>query len=161
VKKALFLLLFGVACIAAWFYWSPRAAARDLRKAAMTGDVEDLRRLVDFPLVQEQFKADLKANMLRMIDTSQNSGFAGALAAGLGGLMVDGLVTQVVSPSGIADQSVWTQKDVGPCPRPHDREWPDCLGPSPYRPSGPHLYTSKSRPLRIHRYTRTARRTLQ
>ncbi len=68
----------------------------------MTGDVEELRRLVDFPLVQEQLKADLKANMMRSIDTSQSSGLAGALATGFGGMMVDGLVTQVVSPRGIA-----------------------------------------------------------
>jgi hypothetical protein len=102
VKKSLVVLLIGALAVGAWFYWAPRAAARDLRKAAMTGDVEELRRLVDFPLVQEQLKADLKANMMRSIDTTQSSGLAGTLAAGFGGMMVDGLVTQVVSPSGIA-----------------------------------------------------------
>jgi hypothetical protein len=89
--------------VGAWFYWSPRAAARDLRQAAMSGDVEELQRLVDFPLVREQMKADLKANLMRSVDTSRGEGgLASALVTGFGGMMVDGLVNQIVSPSGIA-----------------------------------------------------------
>ncbi len=100
MKRLVWLVLLAVITAGAWFYWSPRAAARDLREAATHGDVEELQRLVDFPLVQEQLKADLKASMMRAMDTAQ--GGAGALAAGFGGLMVDGMVNQIVSPSGIA-----------------------------------------------------------
>jgi hypothetical protein len=48
VKKPLTLFILGAMAVGAWFYWSPRAAARDLRQAAMTGDEEELQRLVDF-----------------------------------------------------------------------------------------------------------------
>ena len=102
MKKPLTLFILGAMAVGAWFYWSPRAAARDLRQAAMTGDVEDLQRLVDFPLVREQMKADLKGNLMRSAETSQGGGLASALVTGFGGMMVDGLVNQIVSPSGIA-----------------------------------------------------------
>ena len=101
-RRPLTLFLLGAMAVGAWFYWSPRAAARDLRRAAMNGDVEELQRLVDFPLVREQMKADLKASMMRSVDTSPGGGLASALVTGFGGMMVDGLVNQVVSPSGIA-----------------------------------------------------------
>lgn len=101
MKKLLTLIVMAALIIGAWFYWSPRAAARDLRNAASSGDVEELQRLVDFPLVQEQLKADLKASLLGSIDTTRSTG-GGALAAGLSSMMIDGLVNQVVSPSGIA-----------------------------------------------------------
>ena len=102
MKKLVWLFVLAAVAAGAWFYWSPRAAARDLREAATKGDVEELQRLVDFPLVQEQMKADLKASMMHSIDTTDSSGLAGALVAGLGGMMVDGMVNQMVSPSGIA-----------------------------------------------------------
>jgi hypothetical protein len=102
MKKVLALVLLGGALIGAWVYWSPRVAARDLRNAAQTGDVEELHRLVDFPIVREHLKADLKVSMMRSIDTTDQSGLGSALGTGFGGMMIDGLVNQVVSPSGIA-----------------------------------------------------------
>ena len=102
LKKLLLIMVIGALVLGAWLFLSPRMAARDLREAAVAGDVEELQERVDFPLVQEQLKADLKANLLRSMDTSESSGLGGAFAAGLGGMMIDGVVNQVVSPSGIA-----------------------------------------------------------
>jgi hypothetical protein len=102
VKKVLAVCIVGAILAGAWFYWSPRAAARDLRDAAQSGDVEELQRLVDFPLVQEQLKADLKTSLLRSADTTGGDELGSSLATGFGGMIIDGLVNQVVSPSGIA-----------------------------------------------------------
>ena len=103
MKKTVLAMGILVAGLAAWFYLSPRLAAKHLQDAARTGDVETLNQLVDFPLVREQLKADLKANLLESTSKRDNTNaFGTALAAGLGGLMVDGLVNQFVSPSGIA-----------------------------------------------------------
>jgi hypothetical protein len=103
MKKSILVLGTLIAGLAAWVYFSPRLAAKHLRDAARTGDVEALNQLVDFPLVREQLKADLKAGLLESTAKRDSANpFATALAAGLGGLMVDGLVNQFVSPSGIA-----------------------------------------------------------
>ena len=103
MKKFLVLTSIGALVVGTWVYWSPRAAARQLRDAAETGDVEQLQRLVDFPLVQEQPKAHLKVSLLRStLDTTGSSGFGAALATGLGSTMIDGFVNQFASPSGIS-----------------------------------------------------------
>ena len=103
MKKTALALGILVAGLAAWFYFSPRLAAKHLRDAARAGDVEALSELVDFPLVREQLKADLKASLLESTSKRDSANaLGGALAAGLGGLMVDGLVNQFISPSGIA-----------------------------------------------------------
>src|SRR5689334_15484048 len=103
MKRTVLVLSILVAGLAAWFYLSPRLAARHLQDAARAGDVEALSELVDFPLVREQLKADLKASLLESTSKRDSANpFGTALAAGLGGLLVDGLVNQFVSPSGIA-----------------------------------------------------------
>lgn len=103
MKRSVLLLGIVVAAAAAWFYWSPRLAAKQLHNAARAGDVEALEELVNFPLVREQLKADLKASLLASVSSKdETNGVGTALAAGLGGLMVDGVINQVVSPSGIA-----------------------------------------------------------
>jgi hypothetical protein len=101
MKKILVLVLLGGILIGAWFYWSPRLAARNLRDAAQSGDVEELQRLVDFPTVREHLKTDLKTSMMRSMDTADQSGL-GSLGTAFGGMMMDGLVNEVVSPSGIS-----------------------------------------------------------
>jgi hypothetical protein len=99
-KMVALVLLIGV-LIGAWFYWSPRLAARDLRNAAQTGDVEDLQRLVDFPTVREHLKADWKVGMMRSMDTTDQSGL-GSFGMAFGGMMMERFVNDIVSPSGIA-----------------------------------------------------------
>ncbi len=103
MRKTILVPSILVAALAAWLYVSPRLAVKHLRDAARTGDVEALNQLVDFPLVRENLKADLKASLLESTSQRDNANALGtALGAGLGGLMVDGLVNQFVSPSGIA-----------------------------------------------------------
>jgi hypothetical protein len=82
VKKALIVVLGCVLVTAVWAYWSPRAATRDLLNAAQAGDVEELQRLVDFPLVREQLKADLKTSLLQSKDTSESGVLAQRLRSG-------------------------------------------------------------------------------
>jgi Protein of unknown function (DUF2939) len=103
MKKSILALGILVAGLTAWVYLSPRLAAKHLQDAARTGDVAALNELVDFPLVREQLKADLKVGLLESSAKRDSANpFATALTAGLGGVMVDGLVDHFVSPSGIA-----------------------------------------------------------
>jgi hypothetical protein len=101
MKRILVLVLLVGILIGAWFYWSPRVAARNLRDAAQSGNVEELQRLVDFPTVREHLKVDLKTSMMRSMDTADQRGL-GSLGPAFGGMMMDGLVNEVVSPSGIS-----------------------------------------------------------
>jgi Protein of unknown function (DUF2939) len=64
MKKSILALGILIAGLAAWVYVSPRLAAKHLQDAARSGDVAALDELVDFPLVREQLKADLKAGLL-------------------------------------------------------------------------------------------------
>src|SRR5260370_14751335 len=103
MKRAGLVLGTLVAALAAWFYFSPRLAVKHLRDAARTGDVEALPPLVDFALVREQFKADLKTSLLQSTskrDVTTPSGTAHA--ACLGGRMVLGLSILVASPYSVA-----------------------------------------------------------
>jgi len=63
MKKSILALGILITGLAAWIYLSPRLAAKHLQDAARTGDVAALNELVDFPLVREQLKADLKAGL--------------------------------------------------------------------------------------------------
>src|SRR5216110_3409768 len=71
MKKTVLVLGTLVAGLAAWVYLSPRLAAKHLRDAARTGDVEALNEVVDFPLVRENLKADLKASLLESTSARQ------------------------------------------------------------------------------------------
>jgi hypothetical protein len=102
LKKLLLATGAALLIAGAWYYWSPRAAVRDLRAAAITGDVEALDRLVDFPMVREQLKTDLRTGLRRAVDTGRSTGLDDALTTSFGGMMIDGIVDQAVSPSGIA-----------------------------------------------------------
>ncbi|MBH9537918.1 DUF2939 domain-containing protein [Novosphingopyxis sp. YJ-S2-01] len=84
-------VLFG-----AWYFASPSYAMMQLKDAAEEGDPEELRDRIDFPAVRESMKAQMSAMMARKMAEEPSDGFAalgGALAMGMVGPMIDGLVT--------------------------------------------------------------------
>jgi len=92
MKKLAALLVVILVAAGAWYYLAPRLAAKHLRDAAATGDVARLSKLVDFPRVRANMKADLK----KRVATDEPLGTALAT-----GVAVDGLVDRIMTPQGL------------------------------------------------------------
>lgn len=84
------VLLVGVA---AYWYWSPFLALRQLQTAARNGDAEEFNRHVDYPRLRESLKDQFSALVAQKLGTQQDSG--NPLAA-LGSMIGLGLVNQLV-----------------------------------------------------------------
>ena len=73
--------------IAAYWYWSPYLAVRELREAAMNADAVRFNEHVDFPRVRDSLKAQFAGRI---------DGADGRAAGGLGGLLANALVGTVI-----------------------------------------------------------------
>jgi len=86
-----------IVAMGAWYWASPLLAMSQLRDAARSGDEQELKEAIDFPSVRESLKSQLSAQMaLQVADAKQKGGFealGAALAMGMVGPMIDGLVT--------------------------------------------------------------------
>ena len=95
--------ILAAAFLIAWFA-SPIFAVRSLINAARTGDEARLERLVDFPAVRDDLKAQLNAELVRRARTDPEfrdnplSGLGLALAPSL----LSGVVDAFVTPEAIA-----------------------------------------------------------
>lgn len=116
------LLIFATG---AWYWGSPLLAMSQLRDAARGGDEQELKEAIDFPSVRESLKSQLSAQMaLRVTEAKEKGGFealGAALAMGMVGPMIDGLVT----PQFIAGtiQRGKMQRDEAAAPAGEDAEW--------------------------------------
>lgn len=95
--------LFSLAlCVfAAWMYFSPYVAYRNLTRAADRGDVEALNELVDFPALRTSFKENLKTAVAREISADGDNPLA-AMGGALAGMLTSRVVDAAVTPAGIA-----------------------------------------------------------
>ncbi|HYW12474.1 MAG TPA: DUF2939 domain-containing protein [Longimicrobium sp.] len=95
--------LFSLAlCVfAAWMYFSPYMAYRNLTRAADRGDVEALNELVDFPALRTSFKENLKTAVAREISADGDNPLA-AMGGALAGMLTSRVVDAAVTPAGIA-----------------------------------------------------------
>jgi len=79
--------------IAAYWYWSPYLAVRELREAAINADAARFNAHVDFPRVRDS----LKAQFADRIDGARGADSrAGSGLGGLGGLLANALVGTVI-----------------------------------------------------------------
>ncbi|SCK46512.1 Protein of unknown function [Variovorax sp. HW608] len=79
--------------LAAYWYWSPFLAVRQLQTAARNGDAEEFNRHVDYPKVRESLKDQFSALVAQKLGTPQD---AGNPLAALGSMIGLGLVNQLV-----------------------------------------------------------------
>lgn len=91
-----------------WFYFSPYLMYQSFKQAADRGDTSAISQNVDFPVFRESVKTAVKARMgqevNRQIANNNPLGALGAMfASSLGGVVVDPLVEQLVTPEGIAN----------------------------------------------------------
>ncbi|MFC5549505.1 DUF2939 domain-containing protein [Massilia aerilata] len=96
-KRILAVLAILVAAgVAAYWYWSPWLAMRELRDAAVAADAARFNEHVDFPRVRASLKSQFSARMQR--DPADAGNNLGSLLAGV---LVDKLIDTAVRPETI------------------------------------------------------------
>lgn len=102
-RRSRFLPLFSLAlCVAAaWLYFSPYLAYRQVTRAAERGDVSALNEVVDFPALRTSFKENVRTAVAREISTDGRNPFA-AVGGALAGMLTGPVIDAAVTPSGIA-----------------------------------------------------------
>lgn len=100
-KGALWL---AVLAVLVWLYASPYVAVRNMRQAAMNGNVEELKYAADFPALRASLKEELDGQISKQtVDEikKDSNGFA-ALGSALVGGFVNLMIDQLVTPQAIA-----------------------------------------------------------
>lgn len=103
-RKWVVVAIGAVALFAAAYFGSPYWAARQLREAAMSGDVDRIERAVDFPAVRESLKAQLSVALTEKMTNDPEmkaNPFAG-LGVMLMPTIVQRAVDTFVTPDGLA-----------------------------------------------------------
>ncbi len=77
--------------VAAYWYWSPYLAVRELREAAINADAVRFNEHVDFPRVRDSLKAQF-ADRIDGADARAGGGLGGLLANALVGTVIDAAV---------------------------------------------------------------------
>ena len=85
-----------LAGVAAYWYWSPYLAMRELRDAAVAADAGRFNERVDFPKVRESLKSQFSARLHR--DSANAGNNLGSLLAGV---LIDKLIDTAVRPEAI------------------------------------------------------------
>jgi len=85
-----------LAGVAAYWYWSPYLAMRELRAAAVAADAVRFNERVDFPKVRESLKSQFSARLHQ--DTANAGNNLGSLLAGV---LIDKLIDTAVRPETI------------------------------------------------------------
>ena len=89
----------GILAIAAYWYWSPFLAVRQMQSAAQDRDADAFNEHVDYPKLRESFKGQFSAMMADKLGETQSSENAfAAFGAMLGMAMVDRMVDALVQP---------------------------------------------------------------
>jgi hypothetical protein len=93
------VFVLAIAALAAYWYWSPFLALRQMQSAARAHDADAFNRHVDYPRLRDSLKGQMAARMAAELDKSGSAGGSlGALGTLLGGVMADKLVDMLVRP---------------------------------------------------------------
>jgi hypothetical protein len=103
-KGWIILAVLAVLAVGGAYLASPLLAFKALGEAAEAGDRDALERLVDFPAVRADLKAQLNTRLQGALqqDPALSQGPFGALGALLGPTIVDQVVNAAVTPEGVA-----------------------------------------------------------
>ena len=98
-KPVLFAIFAAIISVAAYWYWSPYLAIRQMQSAAKAGDADAFNDHVDYPKLRESLKGQFSAVLAEKMGASKNSDnpFA-AFGSAIGLLMVDKIVDAMVRP---------------------------------------------------------------
>ena len=97
-RSLLAAALILVAAVAAYWYWSPFLAVRQLQTAAQEGDAETFNAHVDYPKVRESLKGQFSALVTQKLGAQASSNPLAALGNMIGLGLVNQLVDAMVRP---------------------------------------------------------------
>lgn len=103
MRKALLALVLLAGVGVGWYALSPWVALDALGDAIESGDEERLAARVDFPLLRDNLKQQIRERMMRGAADELDEHPLGALALGFASTLVDGLVDAFVTPAGVAE----------------------------------------------------------
>jgi hypothetical protein len=98
-KSTLVAILVAFLAVAAYWYWSPFLAIREMQSAAKSNDADAFNTYVDYPRLRESLKGQLSSRMAEQMGKSTDSKNPfEAFGTMLGLAMVDKLVDAMVRP---------------------------------------------------------------
>ncbi|MDM0073205.1 DUF2939 domain-containing protein [Variovorax sp. J2P1-59] len=97
-RSLLAAALILIAALAAYWYWSPFLAVRQLQTAAQEGDAEAFNAHVDYPKVRESLKGQFSVLVTKKLGTQDSSNPFAALGSLIGLGLVNQLVDAMVRP---------------------------------------------------------------
>lgn len=101
-KSALVAIFSALLAIAAYWYWSPFLAIREMQAAAKANDADTFNTHVDYPRLRESLKGQLSSLVAEKMGKSTDSKNPfEALGSMLGLAMVDKLVDAMVRPEAV------------------------------------------------------------
>lgn len=133
--KSLVAVLVVLLALAAYWYWSPFLAVRELQSAAQKGDAETFNRHVDYPKVRESLKGQFSALLARKMGAQKDSDNPFAALGSLIGLgVVNQLVDAMVRPETVMaamSHGKLAQPAPGPARAPESAPAPPAGGGAP------------------------------
>lgn len=102
MKASLLAIVALAAAVGGWLWFAPYQAAGELRDALDAGDAVAIEERVDFPVLRESLGDQIRGMLTKTAAEQGGDNPLGALAAGLGSLMVDGILDAFVTPTSIA-----------------------------------------------------------
>jgi len=124
--------------VAAYWYWSPFLALRQLQTAARNGDADEFNRHVDYPRLRESLKDQFSVLVAQKLGTPQDSGNPLAALGSMIGLgLVNQLVDVMVRPETVmAAMSHGRLAQPAPAPTPAPAPAPGQVAPESAPPAG-------------------------
>lgn len=118
---------------ALWLGAGPYLAVADIKRGIEDKDSERLAERVDFPILRQNLKDQLKVTLLKSATEELEENPFGALATGFATTLVDGFIDAFVTPAGLASLMEGEQPSVGAMPSyptsstPHDPDQQQAL----------------------------------
>lgn len=128
-RSLLAAALILLAALAAYWYWSPFLAVRQLQTAAQEGDAETFNAHVDYPKVRESLKGQFSAIVTQKLGKQDSSNPLAALGSMIGLGLVNQLVDAMVRPETVM-AAMANGRFARPAPLPAPAPQPGSEAPS-------------------------------
>lgn len=109
-RRPLFwLLLLLVVITGVWYWQAPRRSWERLNRALITGREAELQAVIDFPILRDNLRADLRTAI------AARGGASGGLLAEASGVLLDQMVAASLTPSALSQLiSVFGMREARP-----------------------------------------------